>query len=484
MIIGEPGRRLAAPNSCHRDLFVTRSPLFFSLFFSFLSDSALFISAKDQLVRDIIKTRRGRKGFYFFFIFLSQFSHFPLNFAIFFFSFIMLPVEDAVTYFTLSRHPKNRSLVDIKNKSTGDLCYIKIRHRLANFYALSLVNPKTFEVQAETQVKGANARVKPITLQGYKQAIILKDTSVFGFEWSFEWEKQKFKWVRESPMRPGFECRAIYGRGNDVCIAQYLPRGVKNEYFGLVSVLDYNVRRIAVSDEAALELLLVTSLMTILDKADDPRWRKEIQGSMFLAPDEVPGVQPFADDDQSHDNHDDAGGKQKQWQRKQKTERDIEHRLHWMLEKDVRRSQKQVHKQTAEVIQSQQSSPIGSPRASPLPSPTASTHDLSRLSQQQQQLEHLRHMLSKMKHSNDASATLPPSFVQQERTLPHPPPLASLWGHESDDDDGQNQHCHTLHERPVQRRMSSTDYMPSHINNINNRYSVQLPPRPQCFPQR
>lgn len=53
---------------------------------------------------------------------------------------------------------------------------------------------ETFDVWAETQVKSAGARLKPITLQGYKDSVALKDTSLFGFEWSFEWENQKYKW--------------------------------------------------------------------------------------------------------------------------------------------------------------------------------------------------------------------------------------------------------------------------------------------------
>ncbi|ORX62852.1 hypothetical protein DM01DRAFT_1379463 [Hesseltinella vesiculosa] len=373
----------------------------------------------------------------------------------------MLSVEDSVKHLTLSRHPKNRSLVDIKNKRTNELCYIKIRHRLANFYALSVVDPTTFEVQAETQVKGASARVKPITLQGYKEAVLLKDSSMFGMEWSFEWEKQRFKWVRESLMRPGMECRAVYGKGNDVCIAQYLPRGVKNEYFGLLSLLEYNMDRCNVQDDHGLELVLVTTLMTILDKADDTRWRKEVQhGGAFLEINEVPGMHPPTEETTD----------KKQQQRKEKNERDIEQRLQWMLEKDVRRSQKQLRKQT--VVHSQQTSPSGSPLATPLGSPTASTHDLSRLSQHHQQLEYLSHMLSTMKHSADATATLPSSFVQPSAQ----PTLKSLW----------DDHQLVYHDEgpfsarpPSNRRLSSTDFVTG-----NNRYSVPVPPRSHCFPQR
>ncbi|KAI9365808.1 hypothetical protein BD770DRAFT_312839 [Pilaira anomala] len=75
-----------------------------------------------------------------------------------------------------------------------------IRHRLSNFYAVSLVDPVTFEVWAETQVKTAASRVKPITLhldetnKNNTPAVELRDTSRIGFEWSFIWEGEKYRW--------------------------------------------------------------------------------------------------------------------------------------------------------------------------------------------------------------------------------------------------------------------------------------------------
>lgn len=53
----------------------------------------------------------------------------------------MFSVDDSVTHYTLARHPRNQAIIDIKNKRTNELRYIKIRHRLANFYAVSLVDP-------------------------------------------------------------------------------------------------------------------------------------------------------------------------------------------------------------------------------------------------------------------------------------------------------------------------------------------------------
>lgn len=108
-----------------------------------------------------------------------------------------LTIDDVVTHYVLSSHPRNRAIIDVKDKKSGELRFIKIRHRLSKFYAVSLVDPVTFEVWAETQVKSATARIKPIILHlDNKQdpTVELKDTSRIGFEWTFSWEGEKYRW--------------------------------------------------------------------------------------------------------------------------------------------------------------------------------------------------------------------------------------------------------------------------------------------------
>lgn len=108
-----------------------------------------------------------------------------------------LTIDDFVTHYILSSHPRNKAIVDIKDKTTGKVRYIKIRHRLPEIYAISLVDPITFEVWAETQVKSAAAKIKPIILRldNRNDTIIdLRDSSRIGFEWSFVWEGEKYKW--------------------------------------------------------------------------------------------------------------------------------------------------------------------------------------------------------------------------------------------------------------------------------------------------
>ncbi|KAI8082559.1 uncharacterized protein B0P05DRAFT_537520 [Gilbertella persicaria] len=110
----------------------------------------------------------------------------------------MTPTMDhVVSHYIFSSHPRNKAIVDIKNKKTGQLCFIKIRHRLSKFYAVSLVDPVTFEASVEIQAPSATSRVKPMTLHFDNKTDILidfRETARLGFEWSFEWEGEKYRW--------------------------------------------------------------------------------------------------------------------------------------------------------------------------------------------------------------------------------------------------------------------------------------------------
>lgn len=296
-----------------------------------------------------------------------------------------LTIDDVVTHYVLSNHPKNRALIDIKNKKTGDLRFIKIRHRLSKFYAVSLVDPVTFEVLAETQVKSASARLKPIILhldENKKDTPVeLRDTSRIGFEWSFVWEGEKYRWVRESRMSNSLECKAIRKSG-DICVAQYLPRMLKDEYFGIFSLLGYNMLRCNLTKSRELELLILMSLMTLLDKSDDGGWKKD-SISKGVQEDIIGGGynQPSTAEHNSNSNtnsdvlsftYEDPIPK-KSLQKKYKIEALNDQKLQLMLEKDVRRSQKQIQSDQKNKPLSAGNSPSHTPKVSPLPTPSVST---------------------------------------------------------------------------------------------------------------
>ncbi|KAI9250627.1 hypothetical protein BY458DRAFT_482722 [Sporodiniella umbellata] len=265
-------------------------------------------------------------------------------------------IDDVVTQYLLSSHPRNRAIVDIKSKKSNELQYIKIRHRLTKFYSVSLVNPINFEVMAEVQANSATAKIKPIMLRnenGQDIRIEIRDTSKIGFEWCFVWEGEKYKWVRESRMSKNLECKAIRKKG-DICVAQYLPRGLKDEYFGMVSILGYNMLRCELSQTKELELILFMSLITLLDKSDDRGWKRDSISRGIQESVPSPAISEQVEE------------------KKKKIEHTNDQKLNLMLEKDLRRSHRQIQRYPS----STGSSPIQTPQESPLPTPTVSSGSL------------------------------------------------------------------------------------------------------------
>ncbi|KAI9315136.1 hypothetical protein BX666DRAFT_360181 [Dichotomocladium elegans] len=106
-----------------------------------------------------------------------------------------------VTHYTLSTHPRNPSIIELREKATENLAYIKIRHKIPEGYSISLVNPSTFVPFAESQSKNAAARSRSIVLRegavgpnSKAVEVMFNDSSFFGFEWAFEWENQRYRW--------------------------------------------------------------------------------------------------------------------------------------------------------------------------------------------------------------------------------------------------------------------------------------------------
>lgn len=143
-------------------------------------------------------------------------------------------------------------------------------------------------------------------------------------------------------------------------MAQYLSRTLKDEYFGIVSLLGYNMLRCELSQSKELELLLLVSLITLLDKSDDGGWKRDpiskgVQDDIAVLPS--------------------AGGRLQE--KKQKMERTNEQKLQLMLDKDVRRSQKQMQADHKKHPSSVGNSPAQTPKkGSPLPTPTVSANSL------------------------------------------------------------------------------------------------------------
>ncbi|KAI8974466.1 hypothetical protein BDB01DRAFT_838692 [Pilobolus umbonatus] len=285
-------------------------------------------------------------------------------------------IDDIIIHYIFSTDPRNRAFVDIKNKKTGEHRYIKIRHRLSQFYAISLVDPMTFDICAETQVKSVSSRQKPIVIHDTVNTsnkdiqITLYDASRISLEWNFEWQGERLKWVYESKMSSSLECRVVRKTG-DICVAQYLPRILKDEYFGIFSLLGYNIVRCGLTHSRELELIILTSLMTLLDKSDGGNWKKDSieldLGEYDDTWNKPTSPTEIYDDPLPH----------KALQKKQRMERINEQKLQVMLEKDAKRSNKQLLSDQKKRPLSNNTSPTRSPSFSPIPSPSVSAHHVT-----------------------------------------------------------------------------------------------------------
>jgi len=132
-----------------------------------------------------------------------------------------------VHFLLVAPDPRNHSIIDVKHKDTGVLCYRKIRHMVPHIYALSLIEPgeskkksvpvlgvsafqvpkkkkskflpvatplDTFTVVTEIQSLSSSSKEKVIVLQEPEQTVRVRQNGRLGFEWAFEWEGQKLRW--------------------------------------------------------------------------------------------------------------------------------------------------------------------------------------------------------------------------------------------------------------------------------------------------
>ncbi|KAI7898692.1 uncharacterized protein BX663DRAFT_523754 [Cokeromyces recurvatus] len=175
-------------------------------------------------------------------------------------------------------------------------------------------------------------------------------------------------------MSNSLECKAIRKTG-DICVAQYLPCILKDEYFGIVSLLRYNMLRCKLTKTRELELVLFMSLLTILDKSNDGSWKRDPiskGGGVVIAHDDT------LDKEKKCIYYEDPIPKKEQ-QKKYKKELSNEMKLQTMFEKEVRRSQKQIQsdqKRQHKKALSADNSPSQTPKTSPLPTPSSSNRSL------------------------------------------------------------------------------------------------------------
>lgn len=158
---------------------------------------------------------------------------------------------------------------------------------------------------------------------------------------------------------------------------------LKDEYFGIFSLLGYNMLRCDLTKSRELELIILMSLMTLLDKSDDGGWKRDPIGKGVQ--DDVGNYDTNISSNDSNNNnstivspiaYEDPIPKKAQ-QKKYKVELSNDQKLQFMLEKDVRRSQKQIQFDQKHKPLSAGNSPAHTPNVSPLPTPSASSTNIT-----------------------------------------------------------------------------------------------------------
>ncbi|KAI8967568.1 hypothetical protein BDF20DRAFT_801828, partial [Mycotypha africana] len=108
-----------------------------------------------------------------------------------------------------------------------------------------------------------------------------------------------------------------------------------------------------------LELIILMSLMTLLDKSNDTSWKRDLISKGFLQEDAVSALAQ---------------------QKKNKSVLLNEQKLQFRLEKEARRSQKQIQTDILQkhnynkISLSADNSPTQTPKCSPLPTPSTSSN--------------------------------------------------------------------------------------------------------------
>lgn len=132
-----------------------------------------------------------------------------------------------------------------------------------------------------------------------------------------------------------------------------------------------------------LELIILMSLMTLLDKSDDGGWKKD-SISKGVKEDMIGGYNSNVSTEHNSNSNNNSDVlpftyedpiPKKSLQKKYKVELLNDQKLQTMLEKDVRRSQKQIQSDQKNKPLSAGNSPSHTPKGSPLPTPSVSTNN-------------------------------------------------------------------------------------------------------------
>ncbi|OCF31114.1 hypothetical protein I316_07246 [Kwoniella heveanensis BCC8398] len=147
--------------------------------------------------------------------------------------------------------------------------YVRVKERTEDeAYSSVVFDGLTAAKLASTGYTTEKAKKRRLQLHGPDEDIPFEFTGRINFEWSFEFEGNKYRWSREVY---GKDYICSLDRKPDPKVEICLAREASSKGPARLQILHYNIERFPdeIKDLRGLETLLVTSLVCLLDAADD-----------------------------------------------------------------------------------------------------------------------------------------------------------------------------------------------------------------------
>ncbi|KAK8866030.1 hypothetical protein IAR55_001181 [Kwoniella newhampshirensis] len=175
---------------------------------------------------------------------------------------------------TLRLSPSDSSVVELVEslgpaKGNEEPRYARVRERKENeTYSAALYDVLTGARLASAGYGGEKGKRRRLQLHGPDEDIPFDFTGKINFEWTFQFEGNKYRWTREVY---GKDYICSIDRKPDPRVEICLARDSSKNDPGRIQILHYNIDRFPdeIKDLRGLETLLVASLLCLLDAADD-----------------------------------------------------------------------------------------------------------------------------------------------------------------------------------------------------------------------
>ena len=152
--------------------------------------------------------------------------------------------------------------------------YIKRRLRHPHKYVITLVDRTTAGViYGELSCEGPLKKNRGLSVTLHQPelnlAIIPNEGKLRRWDWTFDWEDRRFRWTKNQPFSKDITCHYLpskYDAPIAVCLFEYNNTlANRSSTAPSMTLLDYNINRIEISDVKGLEVVLILSVSAFLD---------------------------------------------------------------------------------------------------------------------------------------------------------------------------------------------------------------------------